>query len=139
MPLCCASSNKRWWHFVPSLLVLIGITYMSLIKEVPFAVMGDIPLADKWGHMVAYLVLALCLAGDGLRARISVRALYMVAVLLPLIYGGLMEWIQYYFPPRMCEWLDWVADAIGTAIGVALFAIYHLWKSSKTNQSSSQQ
>ncbi|MBQ7530578.1 MAG: VanZ family protein [Paludibacteraceae bacterium] len=134
-PLICTSgTRKRWWHFLPSLLVLIGITYMSLIKEVPFAVMGDIPLADKWGHMVAYMLLAICLAGDGCRARISVRAIYTVAVLLPLIYGGLMEWIQYYFPPRMCEWLDWLADAIGTAAGVGLFAVYHLLNSRKAEQ-----
>ena len=31
-----------------------------------------------------------------------------------------MEWAQYYFPPRRCEWLDWVADAIGTIVGVKL-------------------
>lgn len=126
-------NNKRWWHFLPSLLVLIGITYLSLIKEVPFAVMGEIPLADKWGHMVAYLVLAFCLACDSYRARVSTRVIYMVATLLPLAYGGLMEWIQYYFPPRMCELLDWMADGIGTIIGVALFAAYHLILRHKTN------
>ena len=60
--------------YLPSVIVAAGITYLSLIKEVPFAVMGDIPLADKWGHMVAYLVLALCLAGDSSRARVNTCA-----------------------------------------------------------------
>ena len=132
--MCCVSYSKRWWHFVPSLLVLIGITYLSLIKDAPFAMMADVPLADKWGHMVAYLVFAMCLAADGCRARISVRIVYMVAVLLPLIYGGLMEWLQYYLPPRMCEWQDWLADAIGTAAGVGLFAVYHIWSSRRAEQ-----
>lgn len=135
MPHFCTSyTHRRRWQFLPSLLVLIGITYMSLIKQVPFAVMGDIPLADKWGHMVAYMVLTLCLACDASRARISVRVIYTVAVVLPLLYGGLMEWIQYYFPPRTCEWADWLADAIGTAAGAAVFAAYRLIVSRKTKQ-----
>ena len=118
-------THRRRWHYLPSLLVLIGITYLSLIKQVPITVMEDIPLADKWGHMLAYLVLALCLASDGYRARLSATALFAIALLLPLIYGGMMEWAQYYFPPRRCEWLDWVADAIGTIVGVGLFAAYY--------------
>lgn len=99
---------------------------MSLIKAVPFQVMGDIPLADKWGHMLAYLVLAICMAGDGLRARLRTKTLYMISVLLPIAYGGLMEIVQLHCPPRSAEWTDWLADGIGTAIGVVLFGIYHL-------------
>lgn len=118
--------------YLPSVIVAAGITYLSLIKEVPFAVMGDIPLADKWGHMVAYLVLALCLAGDSSRARVNTCAMYMVAALLPVVYGGLMEWLQYYFPPRSCDWLDWIADCIGTVAGVALFALYRLRQSRRS-------
>lgn len=126
MPHTCTSyAHQRWWHFVPSLLVLAGITYLSLIKDVPVPLMGEIPLADKWGHMLAYLVFALCLASDSYRARLSVRALFMWAILLPVVYGGLIELIQPHFPPRMGEWADWLADCIGTVVGIALFAIYH--------------
>ena len=74
----CSSACRKWWHFVPSLSVWAAITWLSLIKAVPVPLMGDIPLADKWGHMLAYLVFALCLAGDGYRARLSVRTLYDV-------------------------------------------------------------
>ena len=130
-------THRRRWHYLPSLLVLIGITYLSLIKQVPFTVMEDIPLADKWGHMLAYMVLALCLSFDGYRARLSATILFVIALLLPLIYGALMEWAQYYFPPRRCEWLDWVADAIGTIVGVGLFAAYYFIH--KTNHSTSAQ
>ena len=130
-------THRRRWHYLPSLLVLIGITYLSLIKQVPFTVMEDIPLADKWGHMLAYMVLALCLSCDSYRARLSATALFAIALLLPLIYGALMEWAQYYFPPRRCEWLDWVADAIGTIVGVGLFAAYYFIH--KTNLPTSAQ
>ena len=118
--------SRQWWQLLPSLLVVIGITYLSLIKEVPFADMGDIPLADKWGHAVAYMVLALCLAFDLHRMHAGVRVVYIVSILTPIIYGGLMEWMQYYFPPRMCDRVDWIADIIGTAAGVILYALLQL-------------
>ena len=130
-------THRRRWHYLPSLLVLIGITYLSLIKQVPFTMMEDIPLADKWGHMLAYMVLALCLSCDSYHARLSARVLFAIALLLPLIYGGMMEWAQYYFPPRRCEWLDWVADAIGTIVGVGLFAAFYFIH--KTNHPTSAQ
>lgn len=127
-------THRRRWHFLPSLLVLIGITYLSLIKQVPYAVIGDIPLADKWGHMLAYMVLALCLAGDGYRVRLKAPVLFAIALLLPLAYGGLMEWAQYYCPPRRCDWVDWLADAIGAAVGIALFAAYYIPTVNRFNQ-----
>lgn len=111
---------------MPSLLVWAGITYLSLIKALPFRVMEDVPLADKWEHMIAYLVFALCLAGDCHRARIDARVIYMVALLLPIFYGGLIELIQPYIPPRSGEWLDWAADCIGAGVGVALFGLYNM-------------
>ena len=127
MPLCCSSdSSRQWRYFVPSALVWAGITWLSLVKAVPIPV-GDIPLADKWGHMLAYLVFALCIAGDCYRAHLSPRATYLWAILLPVAYGGLIELIQPYFPPRRGEWLDWAADCIGVAIAIVLFLLFHLW------------
>lgn len=111
---------------MPSLLVFAGITYMSLVKDAPIP-MGDIPLADKWGHMLAYLVFTLCLAGDGYRAGLSPKHLYIWAIVLPVAYGGLIELIQPYFPPRQGEWTDWLANCIGTAVGIALFACFRVY------------
>ena len=122
----CSSTSRKWWHFVPSLSVWAAITWLSLIKAVPVPLMVEIPLADKWGHMLAYLVFALCLAGDCFRVRMPARTIFFLAALLPIVYGGLIELIQPHFPPRSGEWSDWLADCIGTGIGLALFAIFHL-------------
>ena len=125
--VCSSCTDRRWWHFVPSLLVWAGITWLSLVKEVPVPLMAEVPLADKWGHMLAYFVFALILADDCYRAHLSTPAIYLWAILLPIAYGGLIELIQPHFPPRQGEWLDWAADCIGVVIGVVLFLLYHLW------------
>ena len=132
----CSSACGKWWHFVPSLSVWAGITWLSLIKSVPVPLMGEIPLADKWGHMLAYLVFALCMACDGYRVRLPARAIYLWATVLPVAYGGLIELIQPHFPPRTGEWTDWLADCIGVAVGLAIFGLYHLWdkRSNKRQQ-----
>ena len=135
MPAICVTESKyispivlnnNHSVYLPSAIVMAGITWLSLVKEVPAPLMGDIPLADKWGHMLAYLAFALCLAVDSYRVRVSPRVLYMVSLVLPVAYGGFMEWMQLLCPPRSCELLDWVADCIGTLAGVGLFGIFHV-------------
>lgn len=81
--------------------------------------------------MVAYMVLALCIASDDWRVKIPNKVIYLSAVLFPIIYGGLIEITQQYFPPRQAEWLDWLADIIGVLTGVGLFALYHLYHTYK--------
>jgi VanZ family protein len=137
--ICPIAPNKLHITYLPSAIAVAGITWLSLIRDVPVVMQVDLPLADKWGHMIAYRVLALCLAGDSYRARLSARTTYILALLPPLAYGGLMEWMQLYCPPRSCELLDWIADGIGTIAGVALFALCHILTNRKTKHLSSQQ
>ncbi|XHS76338.1 VanZ family protein [Burkholderiaceae bacterium UC74_6] len=40
-----------------------------------------------------------------------------------LTYGGFIEIVQSFIPGRDGEWADLLADAIGIALGVALFAL----------------
>jgi len=127
--------NKFHIAYLPSAIVAAGITWLSLVKEVPVPVMGDIPLADKWGHMLAYMVFALCLAGDSYTAHMNKRVIYTVSLVLPVIYGGLIELIQPYFPPRQGEMADWIADGIGAVIGVILFALFYIWYNHKHSPS----
>jgi len=126
--------NKLHIAYLPSVIVAAGITWLSLIRDVPAVMQVDIPLADKWGHMIAYMILTLCLAGDSYRARLSTRTIYMLALSLPLAYGGLMEWMQVYCPPRSCELQDWIADGIGAGIGILLFAVWHYLNKHRNTQ-----
>lgn len=123
--ISATSIDIQWRHYVPTMVVLAGITYLSLIKQVP-AIIMDAPLTDKWGHMLAYLVLALCLGADSMRSELPQAAMYLIALILPIAYGGLMELLQMLCPPRMAEWTDWLADSIGAVAGILLIAVYDL-------------
>jgi VanZ family protein len=132
--------NKLHIAYLPSAIVVAGITWLSLARITPMPV-EDIPLLDKWEHAFAYMVLALCLAGDSYRARVSTRVIYMVSIVLPVVYGGLIELIQPYFPPRTCELGDWLADCIGATIGILIFGIFHICviRRKQTRQASDKQ
>ncbi len=143
MPVTCVTEqkftspiapDKFYIAFLPSAIVAAGITWLSLVRDVPVPI-GDIPMGDKWGHMVAYMLLSLCLCCDGRRMLLPVHLLYLTAIVLPLLYGGMIELIQPYFPPRQGDWADWLADGIGAAAGIVLFTLYRWWKSAKKKHS----
>ncbi len=52
---------------------------------------------------------------------------------LPIIYGGAIELLQEYFFSRSGEWLDFVADALGSlsALAVIFFIRKKYWKKGK--------
>ena len=87
----------------------------------------DIPLADKWTHMVMYGVLTSAVWFETRRAGLSLSALRVCLLfLLPVALGGLLELAQAYLTTcRSGEWLDFVANTIGVCIGTAVGL---LWK-----------
>lgn len=105
------------------LLIVVAITLLSLlpIPEVPVA--KDVPLADKWTHMVMYGTLTLAIWVQYLRAheRVCWTRLMLYGVVAPAAWGGLMELAQAYLTTyRSGDWLDFVANCIGVAIAVVL-------------------
>src|SRR5690606_34358455 len=74
---------------------------------------------DKVAHLLAYLVLGFLLTFGAVRQRVPL----VVAVLIGLLYGLLDEIHQSRVPGRSAEFADWVADGIGTLIGLFLFLL----------------
>ena len=123
MPLSPQSytASRRWTLFIPSGVMLLAITYLSIFKTPVPVALQDVALLDKWGHMLAYAVWTVCLLADFSRARI--RHTYILSAAIAVLYGGLMELMQYLFCPlRQGEWLDWLADCIGVVLALLLFA-----------------
>lgn len=72
---------------------------------------------DKVAHFGAYFVLGFLLA----HATTRLQRAPQVAIMLGLVYGFLDEFHQSFVPGRDASVGDWVADALGTVLGVLLF------------------
>lgn len=115
-------------------LSLLCITAILLLSMLPFPhikLAENVPLADKWTHMVMYGGLSLCIWGEYLHSHkfLDGRRLLLFGILSPILLGGILELAQAYLTTtRSGEWLDLAADAIGTVIGAVIaFLVYKSW------------
>ena len=108
---------RQLYHFIMryqgamyGLSLLIALT-ISLLSLTPLEELPEVPGGDKLHHFIAYGALAFPTA--------FIRSRYLVGLtLLYLILGGGIELIQPYVN-RYGEWLDFAANAGGTALGTA--------------------
>lgn len=105
------------------LLIALAIVILSLapVPEIPAA--EDIPLADKWTHMVMYGSLTLIIWIQYLRSHQKTNWIKLVigGILAPAAWGGLMELAQAYLTTyRSGDWLDFIANCIGVVIAAIL-------------------
>lgn len=108
--------NPDLWRKIGYAL-LGGIVVASLIP-MPTLPGPDVPLHDKWLHLVAWGGLAgwfgQVLAGSGARVR-------CFAVLFSA--SGLIEVAQIILPYRDGDWGDLIANALGLGIGTLVSAV----------------
>lgn len=105
-----------------AIIVGLIILYASLIKS-PHIRLPEMALVDKWGHMLAYMLLGGMLALDLIRDKRSRLRVWLLGMAIPIVYGGLIEIVQgAFFSPRTSDWYDWVADIFGTVVGVSIVA-----------------
>ena len=106
-----------------SIIVGIGILYVSLVRD-PGISLPSIDGADKWVHILMYAILGIAIYWDSIRQKMSGWLLWLIAMVLPMVYGGIIEIAQErWFAPRSGEWMDWLADCIGVVVGVVLVMI----------------
>jgi VanZ family protein len=112
-------NHPRTWRFLLAgyWLTLFVLTHLPRVGPLSVAAKHD-----KLAHAAAYAVLAALLAtawqiGAGL---LSVSQLAWAWLAL-LVYAGLDEWTQSFVGRHASAW-DWMADAIGAFLGLALFA-----------------
>ena len=109
-----------------AIIVGLIILYASLIRE-PHIRLPEVAFADKLGHLLAYMALGSMLALDLIRDQRKRLWIWLVGIVIPIVYGGVIELLQgAFFYPRTADWLDWLADIAGTVIGTSLVA--GLWQ-----------
>ena len=106
-----------------TLLLAVGIVLLSLLPIPDLKMPVQVPLIDKWTHMVMYGVLTLVIWLDYKRSHQQYNAwrLLIFAFFAPIAMGGILELMQTYLTTcRSGEWLDFVANTIGVCLGTII-------------------
>ena len=107
-----------------SLLCIALVWYLSIWFMPPEKLeLPSINFLDKWTHFVMYGGTCAVIWWEYLRHHqvLNGRKLFLWAWLAPTLMGGLVELIQAYCTTnRSGEWLDYLADTLGTTLGAAL-------------------
>ena len=115
-----AAITKRYWRSL-SILIILVITTFSLS---PLDSLPEAPGSDKTHHFIAYAALAFPTALRKPRQ-------WPIIILGFALYSGLIELIQPLVN-RYGEWMDFLANACGLFIGVALASLINKLENHKT-------
>ena len=116
--------RKVWLVYIPlTIYWLLLFTATSL----PVQRLPSIGFSDKINHFLAYFILAVLVNLTLIYQRKS-RFLFnkasLVTIFIGLLYGAFDELHQILIPGRFAETLDWIADGMGTFVGVLV--VYYL-------------
>ena len=106
--------NRSYMNYITAVCITVGIAIMSLTES---SYMPSVSLNDKLMHAILYA----CLAASWWLA-IKRPVWIIVGVTL---YGALLELLQHYCTQtRSGEWLDLLADFVGTTITIILAILW---------------
>lgn len=114
--------QKASRHHACTWLLVAAIVFLSLYPLGGVEPPIDVPLADKWAHMLMYGTLCAAFWAEHLMKHGRPAGLRAVAggLLLPVALGGMMElaqaWLTTY---RSGDWMDFLANTIGALLANA--------------------
>ena len=112
-------------EYIWTTLVTVGIVVLSTIPIPENPPLEDVPLIDKWVHMVMYggLVFVMWIDHAVRNKKTFSWAARIIMVLYAIALGGAMELVQAYLTTcRSGDWIDFEADAVGALLGLLLCA-----------------
>ena len=110
-------------EYIWTTLVTVGIVVLSTIPIPENPPLGEVPLIDKWVHMVMYggLVFVMWIDHVVRNKKVFSWAARIIMVLYAIALGGAMELIQAYLTTcRSGDWIDFEADLVGALLGILL-------------------
>jgi VanZ family protein len=119
--------------YIPALLWLIVITYLSAFPGPQIDLSFNFFAPDKASHFAAYGLLSVLIGWGFFKRqhrhavkRLSINA-FLIIVAFGFSYGVLMELMQYLFlPNRYFEYGDMLANLIGSFFGLLIIRMYCL-------------
>ena len=111
-------------HYPLSCLCVIVIWVLCFWTP-PHTPLDNVPLMDKWTHILMYAGTCGVVWAEYLRrhrSAASVRQMLLWAWLAPVLMSGLIELLQAYCTGgrRSGDWLDFLANGIGATLGFGL-------------------
>lgn len=106
-----------------SLFAVFAICVLSLAPIGAMEIGVEVPLADKWAHFLMYGGLTSVVWWEYWKQHSEADRIWLsvCGFLCPVMLGGLLELLQAYATTyRSGDWLDFVANSIGVALGVVL-------------------
>ena len=112
---------RRFWIWTPPWLIAVAIVWLSSQTQYPGGISLPAPL-DKVAHASVFGVLAYCfeLALRRTRHDLPMYRRQLWIFLAVALFGLSDEWHQSFVPGRDSSAFDWLADALGAALGLAL-------------------
>ena len=111
------------WALLWALLIFILCAIPG--RDIPHISFLELLNFDKWVHAVLFFVLVILLThGFSLQNTVLLfNAKPMIcAVLLSVIYGGLLEVMQgVFFQERTAELFDFIANSFGSVMGIFFY------------------
>ena len=114
----------------PPIVIALVIFYLSCLiapTDVP-DIKFDLPIAmDKIVHFCMYMGLAGIASFNYIfvtKGKISITKLLIFAILLPIIYGGVIEILQDNLFNREGDWYDFLANCLGTLSALPLALLF---------------
>jgi len=115
---------RRSWLWAPPLAYMALIFYLSS-KSDPLPQLTA-HVWDKALHAIEYGTLALLLCRAFIGEGCGRLAAIGLALACTSTYGASDEWHQLFVPPRTSDVHDWLADSLGGAAALGVFAAIDL-------------
>ena len=115
--------NIRFKKYPISCVLIAAIWYLSLLFNAPETPLDDVPLVDKWVHMVMYGGTFSVLWIEYIRQhqKPDYKKLLIWAFIAPIVMSGIIELLQEYCTKtRQGEWTDLLANSIGVVLAVVI-------------------
>lgn len=109
----------------PMSVICVAAIWVLCFCTPPRTPLDDVPLMDKWTHLVMYGGTCSVMWAETLRSRRpfpGMRRMLVYVWLCPVLMSGLIEILQAYCTGgrRSGDWLDFLANGIGATLGFAV-------------------
>ncbi len=133
MQSTAAKHNHIFTTYAKSIAILwtLLIFFLCFIpgKDLPHL---NIPLVDKWTHMVLFGVFTILWHNTVRRNSFELK---LILLIVATFLGWLVEYVQgHYVQGRSQDNMDTLADAVGGLIGIILFSLYVRFNKSTKSQ-----